>query len=136
MYLPLRLLEMPSSGDGRGGRDMRNRRRLRSVLAAGLLLFGVTEMASSQSPDRSRAMLEAAARGDVDTLQRLLAAAGSLESANAAGETPLLLAVKHNHLAAAIMLIEAGATSMRKQPTRTHPGCWPVPSAGRRCFAT
>ena len=87
---------------------MRNRRRLRPVLAAGLLLFGVTEMASSQSPDRSRAMLEAAARGDVDTLQRLLAAVGSLESANAAGETPLLLAVKHNHLAAAIMLIEAG----------------------------
>jgi len=54
-------------------------------------------------------MLEAAARGDVDTLQRLVAAAVSLESANAAGETPLLLAVKNNHLAAAAMLIEAGS---------------------------
>jgi uncharacterized protein len=66
-------------------------------------------MASSQTPDRGRALLEAAARGDDDTLQRLLAAAVSLESADAAGETPLLLAVKHNHLSAAIMLIEAGS---------------------------
>jgi ankyrin repeat protein len=66
-------------------------------------------MASSQTPDRGRTMLEAAARGDVDTLQRLLAAAVSLERANAAGETPLLLAVKNNHLSAAIMLIEAGS---------------------------
>jgi uncharacterized protein len=66
-------------------------------------------MASSQTPDRAPALLEAAARGDADTLRRLLAAAVSLESANAAGETPLLLAVKHNHLSAAIMLIEAGS---------------------------
>jgi len=88
---------------------MRNRRRVRPALAVGLWLFGLTDMASSQTPDRGRTMLEAAARGDVDTLQRLLAAAVSLESANAAGETPLLLAVKNNHLSAAIMLIEAGS---------------------------
>ena len=88
---------------------MRNRRRVRPALAVGLLLFGLTDMASSWTPDRGRAMLEAAARGDVDTLQRLVAAAVSPESANAAGETPLLLAVKNNHLAAAAMLIEAGS---------------------------
>jgi len=88
---------------------MRNRRRVRPALAVGLLLFGLTDMASSWTPDRGRAMLEAAARGDVDTLQRLVAAAVSLESANAAGETPLLLAVKNNHLSAAAMLIEAGS---------------------------
>lgn len=66
-------------------------------------------MTSSQTPDPVRAMQEAAARGDAETLQRLIAAGVSLESANAAGETPLLLAVKHNHLAAAVLLIDAGS---------------------------
>jgi len=66
-------------------------------------------MASSQTPDSVRAMLEAAARGEVDTLRRLIAAGVSLESANAAGETPLLLAVKDNYLSAAVLLIDAGS---------------------------
>lgn len=67
-------------------------------------------MASSQSHERDGAILQAAARGDVDTLRRLIAAGVSLESANAAGETPLLLAVKHNHLSAAVLLIDAGSS--------------------------
>lgn len=67
-------------------------------------------MASSQSHERDGAILQAAARGDVDTLRRLIAAGVSLESTNAAGETPLLLAVKHNHLSAAVLLIDAGSS--------------------------
>ena len=81
--------------------------RLRLVvlgLAVGIFVFGLSEMASSQSADRGPAMLEAAARGDVEAL-----APASLESANAAGETPLLLAVKNNHLPAAAFLIDAGS---------------------------
>jgi ankyrin repeat protein len=89
---------------------MRNRRRLWLRLAVGYLVFGLTEMASSQSHERDGAILQAAARGDVDTLRRLIAAGVSLESTNAAGETPLLLAVKHNHLSAAVLLIDAGSS--------------------------
>ena len=78
-------------------------------LAVGIFLFGLGDMTSSQSADSGRAMLEAAARGDVEALKRLVAAGASLESANAAGETPLLLAVKNNHLPAAAFLIDAGS---------------------------
>jgi len=87
---------------------MRCSRALGLGLVVALLTFGVSHMASSQNTDSSRAMLEAAARGDVETLKRLMAAGISSETANAAGETPLHLAVKHNQLAAAVLLIEGG----------------------------
>jgi uncharacterized protein len=103
------MAQMPEGRDGTGRREMRSLRGPWLGLAVGLLVLGLSQMASSQIPDRVRAMLEAAARGEVDTLQRLIAAGVSLESANAAGETPLLLAVKYNHLAAAVLLIDAGS---------------------------
>ena len=78
-------------------------------LAVGIFVFGHSGMTSSQVADRGRAMLEAAARGDLEALKRLVSAGASLESANAAGETPLLLAVKNNHLPAATLLIDAGS---------------------------
>jgi uncharacterized protein len=87
---------------------MRCSRALGLGLVVALLTFGVSHMASSQNTDSSRAMLEAAARGDVETLKRLIAAGISLETANAAGETPLHLAVKHNQLSAAVLLIDGG----------------------------
>src|SRR5262252_3352690 len=83
-------------------------RRLALGLVVALLTFGLDRMASSQNTDSSRAILEAAARGDVETLKRLIAAGVSLETVNTIGETPLLLAVKHNHLSAAVLLIDAG----------------------------
>ncbi len=67
-------------------------------------------MTPSQSADNGRIMLEAAASGNVEALKRLVEAGASLESPNAAGETPLLLAVKNNHLPAAIFLIDAGSS--------------------------
>lgn len=76
----------------------------------GFLVVGLSHMASSQNAEQGRAMLEAAARGDVEALKRLIAAGSSLEIMNAAGETPLLLAVKHNHLPAAVHLIDAGSS--------------------------
>jgi uncharacterized protein len=100
---------MPEGRDGPGRRAMRSLRRRWLGLALGFLLVGLSQMASSQTPDSVRTMLEAAARGEVDTLQRLIAAGVSLESANAAGETPLLFAVKNNHLSAAVLLIDAGS---------------------------
>jgi uncharacterized protein len=66
-------------------------------------------------------LLEAATRGDLGTLQRLIAAGGSLEVANGAGETPLLLAVKNNQLAAAVLLIEAGSNINAQAANRDSP---------------
>ena len=99
---------MPEGRDGGGRRQMRSLRRVWLRLALAFLLFGLSDMASSQTPDRVRAMLEAAALGEVETLQRLIAAGVSLEGTNALGEMPLLLAVRNNHLSAAVLLIEAG----------------------------
>lgn len=76
-------------------------------LAVGLLVLGLSHLASPSAD--GRALLEPATRGDVGELRRLIAAGAPLESANAAGETPLLLAVKNNHLGAAVALIDAGS---------------------------
>jgi ankyrin repeat protein len=78
-------------------------------------------MASTEDPERGGALLEAATRGDLGTLQRLIAAGGSLEVANGAGETPLLLAVKNNQLAAAVLLIEAGSNINAQAANRDSP---------------
>lgn len=86
---------------------MRCMRLLLLALAVGSFVFGLSDMTSSQSADPGRAMLKAAARGDVESLKRLISSGTSLESANAAGETPLLLVVKNNHLPAAAFLIDA-----------------------------
>jgi len=100
---------MPEGRDGPGRRARLSLPRRWLGLALRFLVIGLSQMASSQTPDSVRAMLEAAARGEVDTLRRLIAAGVSLESANAAGETPLLLAVKDNYLSAAVLLIDAGS---------------------------
>jgi uncharacterized protein len=100
---------MPEGRDGPGRRARLSLRHRWLGLALGFLVIGLSQMASSHTPDSVRTMLEAAARGEVDTLQRLIAAGVSLESANAAGETPLLLAVKDNQLSAAVLLIDAGS---------------------------
>jgi ankyrin repeat protein len=112
---------MPEGRDGTGRRAMRSLRRRGLGLPLGFLVIGLSQMASSQTPDSVRAMLEAAARGEVDTLQRLIAAGAALESANAAGETPLLLAVKNNHLSAAVLLIDAGSNINARAANRDSP---------------
>ena len=54
-------------------------------------------------------MLDAAARGDADRLKQLIAAGAPLDPVDGSKQTPLLLAVQNNHLAAAVLLIEAGS---------------------------
>lgn len=54
-------------------------------------------------------MLDAAALGDADRLKRLIAAGAPLDPVDGSKQTPLLLAVQNNHLAAALLLIEAGS---------------------------
>ena len=54
-------------------------------------------------------MLDAVAQGDADRLKRLIAAGAPLDPVDGSKQTPLLLAVQNNNLAAAVLLIEAGS---------------------------
>lgn len=54
-------------------------------------------------------MLEAAERGDVPEIGRLIAADAPVDATDAAKQTSLLLAVRNDHLAVAQRLIDAGA---------------------------
>ena len=68
-------------------------------------------MASSQQTHAGRDMLAAASRGDVVRLKELIAwcAGASLDPVDAAHQTPLLHAVRNDHVAAAVFLIEVGS---------------------------
>ena len=66
-------------------------------------------------------MLEAAQRGDAAALRRLMAAGAPLDPVDAAGQTPLLLAVNHNRLEAAAALIEGGADINAQAANRDSP---------------
>lgn len=57
----------------------------------------------------AQAMLDAAQRGDTAGVEGLIASGAPIDQANASGQTPLLLAVRNNHLAIATRLIDAGA---------------------------
>jgi len=57
----------------------------------------------------AQTLIEAAELGDATTVDRLITAGAPVDTANAAGQTPLLLAVQRGHLAAATRLIDAGA---------------------------
>lgn len=75
-------------------------------LAALLLVLPMNAEAQSQS----QALLDAAERGDLPGVERLLAAGAPIDATDAAKQTPLLLAVRNNHLAIATRLIDAGAS--------------------------
>lgn len=66
-------------------------------------------MASGQQPRSGQDMLEAASRGDTARLEQLIAAGAPLDPVDATQQSPLLLAVRNNHVPAALLLIEAGS---------------------------
>lgn len=74
-------------------------------LAALLLVLPMSAHAQSQA----HSMLEAAERGDVPEIGRLIAAGAPVDATDAAKQTSLLLAVRNDHLAVARRLIDAGA---------------------------
>ena len=78
-----------------------------ALLAAILLWAAMTAGAHSQSP-ATHDMLDAAMRGDAGRLAKLIAGGAPLDPTDNAQQTPLLLAVQANHLAAAEVLIKAG----------------------------
>jgi uncharacterized protein len=79
-----------------------------AALAAILIWAAMTQAANSQS-SAARNMLDAAARGDAARLEGLIANGAPLDPTDSAGQTPLLLAVQGNHVAAAEALIKAGS---------------------------
>ncbi len=75
------------------------------LIALALLTLPALADANAQG----RLLFEAAARGDVAAVRRLLSAGAPVDFRNSNGETPLLLAVAEDRLDVAVALIEAGA---------------------------
>lgn len=81
---------------------MRRLLRAAAFLAGVLLMTGVSEAQTG--------LLEAAGRGDLAAVNRLIAAKADLEQRDGQRQTPLLLAVAGNHVAVAKALLVAGAS--------------------------
>ena len=70
----------------------------------------------------AQTMLEAAERGDAAAVERLIVSAAPIDQVNAAGQTPLLLAVQNNHLAVATRQIDAGYHAIGMPPQASENG--------------
>ncbi|SEL60699.1 hypothetical protein SAMN04515666_104434 [Bosea lupini] len=80
---------------------------MRRPLPAAALLAGVLLMAGASGAQTG--LLEAAARGDLAAVNRLIAAKADIEQRDGQRQTALLLAVAGNHVAVAKALLAAGA---------------------------
>ena len=80
-----------------------------------VLSMVLTMTASAQT------LIQAADQGDLATIERLIAGGAAIDSADAAGQTPLLLAVQNDRLAAAIRLIDGGADINAQATNRDTP---------------
>ncbi|RYE86120.1 MAG: hypothetical protein EOP19_07680 [Hyphomicrobiales bacterium] len=81
---------------------------MRRWLRAGAILAGVLLMTGAS--EAQTGLLEAAGRGDLAAVNRLIAAKADLEQRDGQRQTPLLLAVAGNHVAVATALLAAGAS--------------------------
>lgn len=81
---------------------------MRRWLRAGAILAGVLLMTGAS--EAKEGLLDAAGRGDLAMVNRLIAAGANLEQRDGQRQTPLLLAVAGNHVAVAKALLAAGAS--------------------------
>lgn len=81
---------------------------MRRLLRAAAILAGVLLMAGAS--EAQTGLLEASARGDLPTVNRLITAGADLEQRDGQRQTSLLLAVAGNHVAVAKALLAAGAS--------------------------
>lgn len=81
---------------------------MRRLLRAAVILAGALPMAGAS--EAADGLLEAAGRGDLSAVNRLIAAGADLEQRDGQRRTPLLLAVAGNHVAVARALLAAGAS--------------------------
>ena len=76
---------------------------------------------SNPPANPNAALLEAAATGDCDAAARALDAGAQLETRDASGRTPLLLAAAEDYVDVAQMLIALGADPQRPGSGALHP---------------
>lgn len=81
---------------------------MRRLLRAAAILAGVLLMAGTS--EAQTGLLDAAGRGDLAAVNRLIAAGADLEQRDGQRQTPLLLAVAGNHVGIAKALLAAGAS--------------------------
>ena len=98
---------------------MHGRRSWPAVLLAAALVLPMTNPAQPQATGQT--LRDAVARGDMASLDRLIASGAALDATDAAGQTPLLLAVQNDNLEAATRLIEAGANINAQAANRDTP---------------
>lgn len=79
---------------------------MRKSIAFGLMILPFLVLSSIAS---ERELLQAARRGDLAAIERMVGAGERPDPRNEAGETPLLIAIQGGHRAVARRLIEAGA---------------------------
>jgi ankyrin repeat protein len=78
---------------------------------------GLLERPTGQS-ELNQALIEAAARGDAESVGRLLSQGADVSAADASGQTALIAAAYRNHLEVARMLVESGADVNVQDSTR------------------
>lgn len=100
---------------------MRRRWPWQAALLAAALVLGLPMTTAGQPQATGQALLEAVVRGDIASLDRLIASGSSLDATDPAGQTPLLLAVQSNNLEAAARLIAAGANINAQAANRDTP---------------
>ena len=83
--------------------------RLLGGLLVVVAVTGCSQESATPDPARDRAMIEAAARGDRDEVERLIADGASIEASDANGRTALVAAAYGNHVEVAEELVAAGA---------------------------
>ena len=98
---------------------MHGRRSWPAVLLAAALALPMTNPAQPQAT--GQALRDAVARGDIASLDRLIASGAPLDATDGAGQTPLLLAVQNDNLEAATRLIAAGANINAQAANRDTP---------------
>lgn len=98
---------------------MRGRWPWPAVLLAAVLVLPMTAAAQPQAT--GQALFDAVARGDIASIDRLIAAGAPLQATDAAGQTPLLIAVQSDNLDAATRLIAAGADINAQAANRDTP---------------
>jgi ankyrin repeat protein/DNA-binding beta-propeller fold protein YncE len=78
----------------------------------------VVPLTPRSSPEASRELIAAAARGDADEVRRLLAVGAGVHAADAGGRTALIAAAYGRHNEVARLLIEAGADVNRRDGSK------------------
>jgi ankyrin repeat protein len=131
---------LPAEGIAPARSDAALKRRAAMRLGAWASALLAPSLTWATTASAEAAWFDAASRGDVPQLQRLVAAGILIDRRDAAGRTALLVATHANRIDAARLLIERGADVNAKDDIQDSPYLYagrgaaadPAPDAGRR----